>query len=233
VARKSSVDAAKAKARKQKKIAIGLSVLLVLALAYALHTMLGMSGGSSAARPQAAATTTAAVAPTVAPPVPTPPSKLVDAVQPPADPGQLRSFSLFESKDPFDAGGPGTAPASAPPRRRSPSVHTASTAPIVAKAPASAAASAPAGRTAAVISVNGSSESVQTGADFPAAKPVFRLVSLAATSAKVAVAGGSYADGAQTITLKVATPVTLVNTADGTRYTLVLLARRTVSGAHG
>ena len=66
-----------------------------------------------------------------------------------------------------------------------------------------------------------------TGANFPAATPMFQLVSLTNTSAKVAVAGGSYATGAATLTLKVNVPVTLVNTADGTRYTLELYPQGT------
>jgi hypothetical protein len=82
-----------------------------------------------------------------------------------------------------------------------------------------------------VISVNGTSESVSAGSNFPAANPVFQLVSLTNTSAKVAVAGGSYSSGAQTLTLKVNKPVTLVNTADGTRYTLTLLPQGTVPSA--
>jgi hypothetical protein len=45
------------------------------------------------------------------------------------------------------------------------------------------------------------------------------------------VAGGSYSSGAQTLTLKVNRPVTLVNTADGTRYTLTLLPQGTVPSA--
>jgi len=38
----------------------------------------------------------------------------------------------------------------------------------------------------------------------------------------VTIAGGSYADGASALTLTVGQPVTLQNTADGTRYTLLL-----------
>ena len=82
-----------------------------------------------------------------------------------------------------------------------------------------------------MISVNGTSESVTTGSNFPAASPAFQLVALSGSTAKVAVAGGSYASGAQTVTLKVNTPVTLVNTADGTRYTLILLPQGTVPSA--
>ena len=79
--------------------------------------------------------------------------------------------------------------------------------------------------------MNGTSELVAAGSNFPAASPVFQLISLTASTAKVAVAGGSYADGAATITLKVNTPVTLVNTADGTRYALTLLPQGSVASA--
>ena len=58
---------------------------------------------------------------------------------------------------------------------------------------------------------------------FPSSDPVFRLVSVGAKSAKVAIDGGSYASGDPTITLVQGKPVTLVNTADGTRYRVVLV----------
>jgi hypothetical protein len=60
---------------------------------------------------------------------------------------------------------------------------------------------------------------------------MFELVSLTNTTAKVSVAGGSYADGAATLTLRVNKPVTLVNTADGTRYTLELFPQGTVASS--
>jgi hypothetical protein len=85
--------------------------------------------------------------------------------------------------------------------------------------------------TSAVISVNGVGETVLTGASFPAANPLFQLVSLTQTTASIAVAGGSYASGAPTLTLKVGTPVTLANTADGTRYTLLLQPQGTVASS--
>src|SRR5205823_6305970 len=43
--------------------------------------------------------------------------------------------------------------------------------------------------------------------------------------------GGSYASGAPTLTLTVDKPVTLVNTADGTRYTLTLMPQGTAASA--
>ena len=78
--------------------------------------------------------------------------------------------------------------------------------------------------------MNGVSESVTSGGNFPAANPLFQLVSLSASVARVAVVGGSYANGSPTLTLRVNKPVTLANTADGTRYTLTLQPQGTVAG---
>jgi hypothetical protein len=249
VARKNVADAAKAKAEKQKKIAIGLVVLLAGAGAYAVHTMMSLnkSGGAKPAVAAVGATTTAAVTPaptTVLPAAPTlggalptgttaTPStgstQLIDSVQAPVDTGQLQSFSLFESKDPFNAGGPGSAgTAGAQPSSGGGSGSTTSKPPKTPPAPPAPPTPPP---TSAVISVNGTSESVTAGSNFPVASPVFQLLSLTETTAKVAVAGGSYASGASTLTLKVNKPVTLVNTADGTRYTLTLLPQGTVASA--
>ena len=250
MARKNVADAAKAKAEKQKKIAIGLIVLLAGAGAYAVHTMMGLNS-SGGAKPQVAAagaTTTSAAAtppPTVALPaaptlggaLPTTTTatpgtagstQLVDSVKAPADTGQLQSFSLFESKDPFNAGGPGSSSSSGGSSSSSSGGGTGSTKTKPPKTPPAPPTAPP---TSAVISVNGTSELVAAGSNFPVANPVFQLLSLTETTAKVAVAGGSYASGAATLTLKVNTPVTLVNTADGTRYTLTLLPQGTVASA--
>jgi uncharacterized membrane protein YgcG len=136
--------------------------------------------------------------------------------------GQLSSFSRFASKDPFSqqlsdtpaassggtsSGGGGTANAGGLP-----------SVPGNAPAPGSA-----------VISVNGTLYTVATKTDFPQASatdpsvvPLFHLVSVTRHTATISIAGGSYATGAATVTLKENKPVTLMNTADGTRYTLVL-----------
>jgi hypothetical protein len=74
----------------------------------------------------------------------------------------------------------------------------------------------------AVISVNGTLMSVTVGGDFPADQPLFHLISLTAHSAKISIVGGSYASGAPSVTLRENKPLTLMNTADGTRYKLVL-----------
>ena len=78
--------------------------------------------------------------------------------------------------------------------------------------------------TQAKISVNGASEEVAVGGAFPSGDPVFRLVSLTKTSAKVGIAGGSLSSGNATVTLTKGKKLTLMNTADGTRYELLLLS---------
>jgi len=49
-------------------------------------------------------------------------------------------------------------------------------------------------------------------------------VSVKRTSAKVGIAGGSISSGSSTVTLQLGKKVTLMNTADGTRYVLVLVS---------
>jgi len=258
---KKPADAAKDKAAKQKKMAIGLVCLLAVAMAYAVHTMSGLSSGSASSKPQAvdpsAAVSTTSVAATAATasPAPAAPSlsgnpiaadpaaaaagataagstQLLAAVSPPADAGQLESFSHFESKDPF-AGGAGSKPASGGTSSGSGSGGSPGSSPASPPAVPPAPPTPP--PSSAVISVNGLSELVSTLGNFPASNPnatsngLFELVSLTAKTAIISVVGGSYAGGAQTLTLKVNKPVTLVNTADGTRYTLVLYPQGTAA----
>jgi hypothetical protein len=262
MARKSTADAAKDKAAKQKKIVIGLAVFLVLAMAYAVHTMSSLKGGGAASsKPQAvAAGSTTTPAPVTTTPVdsatpvapslagttaPTDPaatagstpstgsssdsSQLVSVLIPKADSGQLDSFSRFETKDPFAAGGPSSSSGGSSGTGGTGGTSGTPTTPKVPPAPP---APPP---TAAVIAVNGTSEAVTSGSNFPLSNPVagtnglFELVSLGKTTATVSVVGGSYSSGSQTLTLRVNKPVTLVNTADGTRYTLLLYPQGTAA----
>ena len=78
--------------------------------------------------------------------------------------------------------------------------------------------------TSAAISVNGAPESVKVGGTFPTSDPFFKLVSLTKKGAKISIAGGSLENGAPTITLTKNKPLTLMNTADGTRYVLRLVS---------
>jgi len=167
-------------------------------------------------------------------------SNLVASVPVEVDPGQLENFQRFASKDPFasqtpTAGATSSSSGSSTPSKSSggtPKRTSGSSAgsggtvtvPKVTTPPASPASPTPAtpAPTTGVISLNGVLSAVGVGTDFPATAPVFHLVSLTATTAKLGIAGGSYADGSQAITLKLKTPVTLQNTADGTKYTLIL-----------
>jgi hypothetical protein len=223
---------AKAKAKRQKIIAAVLGVLLLGVLAYEVPSLMKTMNKKPPA-PVPAATPAPAGAPVAGGPVaaapvsaPVPSATLSDS-----DPlaqagsGQLLSFDRFSSKDPFvqqadttdcGSGAPACTPATPPPaktkkKQPKPTVPTTPTQP----------APAPTG---ARISVNGTSELVAVGKTFPSSDPVFRLVSLTRTTAKIGIAGGSLSTGDATATLTKGKKVTLMNTADGTRYELVLVS---------
>jgi flagellar hook-length control protein FliK len=139
--------------------------------------------------------------------------------------GQLASFSRFSSKDPFS--------------QQLSDEHSATASSGSAGAGVGSGSSSPTGATSgptssprpgsAVISVNGMLYTVATNGDFPQANaadpsavPLFHLISLTAHSAKISIVGGSYSSGSPAVTLTENKAVTLVNTADGTRYTLIL-----------
>jgi hypothetical protein len=146
--------------------------------------------------------------------------------------GQLLAFGRFRTKDPFvqqlDASGPtGASGATAKPAATQP---TAASTPAATAVPKTAGSSSPTPRTLQVvastarISVNGSPQTVQVGRSFPSADPVFKLVSLTRTAARVGIAGGSLESGAAAVTLTKGKALTLLNTADGKRYVLRLLS---------
>ena len=175
-------------------------------------------------------------------------------VAPDAENGQLVSVESFSTKDPFaqqltvsepnDNAAPAAAdaPAGATPTATTPSASGAPpgtvdplgsnpqdqdpNAPPVSTTPP---VEQPATAAETTISINGSTESVAAKGSFPADDPTFILESLAADgkSAQISVAGGSYSDGKQTITLQIGKKLTLQNTSDGSRYELELL---TVAG---
>jgi hypothetical protein len=160
--------------------------------------------------------------------------------------GQLPDLTLFSSKDPFvqkdedvpanasgttggssssDGGGKtsgsgGNGSSGTSGEGKSGGVTPPPTTTTTTK-PTEPAAPAP---TSAVLSVNGVQETVNVKSDFPAASPLFHLVSLTAKTAKISIAGGSLATGAPAVTLELGKPTTLMNTADGTRYVIVLVS---------
>ncbi len=256
---KSKKDELKAKEARQKKILIGLMLVLVLVAAIQVPKLMKHNSGVAAPPPPISATTTttpgAATTPvSVAPPslgaapsatttTAAPGSQLADTSVPPTPAaGQLVQFGLFASKDPFvqqikelGAGGSGSSGGGS----GSTGTKTGSTG----TTPTAPAAGGPFGTTptattpseqmtaVALISVNGSSETVPLGRDFPAAAPLFHLLSFGAGEARVTVAGGAYQDGRSALALTKGVPVTLQNTIDGSKYRLVYVGSKKIPTA--
>jgi hypothetical protein len=208
-----------------------------------------------AASQPSAATTDTSTATTPTAPMSVPVSNtsvtpvLTARLAPAAHAGQLASLSAsFRTKDPFrQLIDPNPLPAAPPAARLASAAKTANpsrpaaTLKVVRNATPAAKPSAPAAPAAhkvvlpflsAVISVNETSGLVGVHTNFPTAAPLFHLLSLTKTTAKISVAGGSLASGAPTLTLHLDKPVTLANTADGTRYRLVLVSTSTKPAAH-
>jgi hypothetical protein len=224
-----ATDRAKAKAQKQKRLVVVLCAVLGLVLVYEIPHTLKLMKHSPApvAAPATTPTQTPAIPGTAASTSGPQASAIVASVQATPDPGQLTEFTKFASKDPFDASvqpRSGDSSASTPPG--SSTLPGPGSSPGPGSTPKTPPSPAP---TTAVISLNGELVPVSTGSAFPVSGAtydrvgsLFQLVSLTARSAKVAIVGGSYADGSNALTLDVGKAVTLQNTADGTKYTLIL-----------
>lgn len=217
-------DVKAAKERKQKKIAAVGGVLLVIVLFVQVPRMMKlMNGGDEAAT---AATPSAPASATDGTPAPIP-TAAAPAQEATVATTSLISFSRFASKDPFvqqvkdEQGGAG-ADGSTPAQADDPAGEAAEGLEGGTEAPGS-----PGAKTSAEIEVNGTVETASVGTPFPAATPMFLLVSVSAKSVAIKVAdGGSFASGAPTLKLTLGKPVTLVNTADGTRFVLLLKAAK-------
>jgi hypothetical protein len=229
----------KAKAKKQKIYAAVGGVLLLALLAFQVPRTMKMLHPPTAesSAPTAPASTTPGSGPIAAPSlsggnataVSAPAAgELVDPdVVPLPQSGQLLAFGRFRTKDPFaqqlnEECGAGTCRKSAPATVAPTAKTLTSVAPhrvSIGKTPRTEVA-----RTTAIILVNGQSENVHVGGQFPASDPAFTLVSVTATTVKVGVAGGSFENGTPTVTLKKNKPLTLMNTADGMRYVLRLVS---------
>ena len=240
---KRHVDSLKAKQKKQKIVLAVLGVVFLGVLGFQgprtwkqLHPAPPVQSSSSSS--SSSTTTTTAGTPSLAAPTlggsqtpsatTTPGSSLASSSPPAVADGQLTSFSLFASKDPFaqqlseKSGSTGSSGSS------SSGGSTAGSGQGGKPSGSSGGASAPTPGTA-VISVNGTLYTVAVASDFPEASatdasivPLFHLISLTAHSAKISIVGGSYSSGAPAVTLRENKVVTLMNTADGTRYKLIL-----------
>jgi hypothetical protein len=217
-----------------------------------MHPSDSSSSSSSAPAATSPATTTPTAAPSLGggnatAAAPTGSDGLIDAdAPPPPESGQLLAFGLFRTKDPFkqqlQLGGSSSGSATGSSGGAGAAGATGTGAPTGAAAPSAPAPKsgggsaqlsagqtpaqnfATASPTGAEISVNGVSESVSAGGVFPTSNPYFKVVKLTAKRAKISIAGGSLASGAPTVTLTKGKALTLMNTADGTRYVLRLLS---------
>jgi hypothetical protein len=231
-------DIREAKDRRAKRLAIGGVVVLAAVLAFEVPHVLKKSGGSASSAPPAATTTTGVSAPpatttpgtAVAASVPATSTKLPNSdMSPRRLKSQLYSFSRFAGKDPFvqqvsasdiTSGPTGASGASS-------SSSSAASSGVITAGPAPAqqtSARTLAQRGSVTIQVNGKVQTVRVGASFPSSNPLFKLVSVAHGVARIGIAGGSYASGAQTVSLATGRSLTLVDTADGIRYKLELLS---------
>ena len=244
-AKKKRQDSLKAKEKKQKIIVAVGGVLLLGLLAFQVpRVMKQMNRGkaTAAAVPQTVST------PTTTPSLQAPTtlggdgsgttssgsstsesgSGLITSSSGGATEGQLASFSRFESKDPFSQQVKTASSSSSGSGSTSGSTSGGTSGAGSSGSGSTSGGTSPAPSTA-VISVNGTLMSVTVGSDFPEASttdpngvPLFHLVSLTATTAEISIAGGSYTSGASTVTLRVNKAVTLMNTADGSKYKLIL-----------
>jgi hypothetical protein len=224
------IDPVKAKAKRDKIVAAVLGGLLlavsVFAVPMSLKQWKKLNGGDQAQAVPAQTTPAPGVA--TAPAATLPGDEgIAGTASAPLATGELQAFDLFESKDPFDqqidvSAGPSAGTSTSPGTTPSGSGSTLPTGPAAGATP-KAPVLPP---TSAVMSVNGApAELIGVGVEFPLppAEPLFRLESLARGEARIAIVGGSYANGAPTVTVKLGKTLTLENTADGTRYELRLL----------
>jgi cytoskeletal protein RodZ len=234
---------AKQKERRQRMIVLAGGVILVLLLIIQVPRILKRT--SSPAAPAPASTPAApAASPTGTTPVPAAAASTELSeldITPVPSPGQLVTFSRFESKDPFaqqiseETAAPATSPTSTPtaPATTAPATPTPTTPATPTTITPAPTAPAPSTSTSgnralsgasAPISVNGKAETVEVGALFPKGEKIFRLVSVTANSATISIAGGSFESGATTATLTIGRTLTLMNKSNGKHYSLRLLS---------
>lgn len=217
-------EARAARERKQKIFVVVGGIFLLVMLAIQLPKYLGGSGEP------AAATTTSPTETTAQPTVPgstTPVVLETSTDRSPSVPGKLSSFGAFRKKNPFvqlvvtgDTAAAEPAPSGGGGEKKSGGGEGSK------GSKGFSVGEKPAAPSVTVVSVNGERQALEPGATFPAADPVFVLVSEqpGAKSVVVGVVGGAYAGGSKTTKLKVGKPLTLVNTTTGAKYKITLVS---------
>jgi hypothetical protein len=218
-ARRSAEAMLKAKEAKQKKLLLVLApVFLALAVWQGPKMYGALFGGSKPPEAVPAAATTpapATPAPAGAAPADAPPGMLADTDVPPeANTTKLISFSRFTGRDPFlspypDSGG---APSPSPPAPTAPAPGGTGTG-----------GNGEEQELTALLEVNGVSQTVSVGEEFPASDPTFTLVALSLEGATIGVVQGMFEGGEETIEIEVGEEVTLVAAPESTEYVVKLV----------
>ena len=228
MATKQRADRQKEKEKKEKILLAVLVLILIVVGAVMLPGMLkGNAGATASTTPQTTGTSSSATSsgtPSASgvPASGTPGAATfpnVSTTYQPGD-GQLSGFGRFASNDPF-ANAPGQTGANSTNATNSTASRSTSISPTRFSGGNYA---------AAVISINGTPQAVALHSGFPSASQVFTLDSVSAKSIKVSVAGGSFAGGRSSITIRKGHTVVLENTVDGTRYALKMIYALVSSG---
>lgn len=206
MAKRSAADIAKAKEAKQKKILLVLLPFFLLLVAWQgpkMYKSLFAPPPPPESVPETPAPATTPAPGTAAPgtsAAPLAPGELPDSEPlPSAARDQLLSFSRFAPRNPF------LPPAGLVPE---PVEEPGGETPAV---------------SSAVIEVNDVSATVEVNGTFPAAEPIFRLVSLSETAVVVGLTSGAFEGGEANVQIAVGERVELV-ADDGETYTVTVIS---------
>jgi hypothetical protein len=234
---------AQTRERRARLAAIGLGVLfLIIGAIQGPKLFKAVSGGSSSSQTAEPVASTSTGTPSSA----TPAASSSAAPSAGAGDGQLDSFSLLASKDPFHSQMPSTAPAGSTatgaaekqPAGKQPAsgkqgaadtkpaatvATTPATTPPAAVVPTFTTPAVATGPLAAVVRMNGHRQVLPRGTAFPLAEPIFRVVSVGAKRVRLGLVTGSFADGSRTLKLRRGHKLTLVDRTNGIRYVFLFV----------
>ncbi|MGH3022591.1 MAG: hypothetical protein ACRDNI_02950 [Gaiellaceae bacterium] len=217
----------KAKEAKQKKLLIFLAPVFLGLAVWQGPKMYSAFFSAPPAPEEAAPATPAPADPTQAPPpaapadgeVP-PPGGLEDTdLAPVADVTKLLTFSRFTGRDPF------LVPPGAPGSSESSSGGGSGGGSTGGSGSGSGGSSGSGGEVAgtAVLEVNGATETVSIGEEFPTADPTFTLVSISEDGVVIGVVQGMFEDGSATTEIALGERVVLIAAPETTEFTIELV----------
>jgi len=207
----------KQKEAKQKKVLFLLVPIFIGLIAWQGPKTFKAVTGGNAPPPTTAAPLTTAPTPGSAPSTPgvgavAPAGQLVDTDAPPSlMDGQMSNLGVFPGRDPFSGGviTPGVGDVSTGGGGTGTGTGTGTTSTTT--------------PTSARVEVNGAAESVSIGDAFPESDPAFKLVSVTASSAMIALASGAtFTNGDRSEQIKVGETLTVVGD-DGSNFSIKLV----------